>query len=145
MASTAPTSEVVELVQQLIRNKCVNDGTPASGDEIRNVDLLDAYLAVRASTSSGSTPRRPLEPDRAHRGLRPGRPTLCLLGHTDVVPVNAARWSEDPFGGEIIDGCVWGRGAIDMFNLTASMAVAMKAFAQSGFRPHGQSDLRRGR
>ena len=48
MASSAPTSEVVELVQLLIRNKCVNDGTPASGDEFRNVDLLDAYLAVQA-------------------------------------------------------------------------------------------------
>jgi acetylornithine deacetylase/succinyl-diaminopimelate desuccinylase-like protein len=61
-----------------------------------------------------------------------------LLGHTDVVPVNASRWTHDPFGGEIIDGCVWGRGAIDMFNLTASMAVAMKTFAQSGFRPRGR-------
>ena len=45
MASSAPTSEVVDLVQQLIRNKCVNDGTPGSGDEVRNADLIEAHLA----------------------------------------------------------------------------------------------------
>ena len=46
------------------------------------------------------------------------------MGATDVVPVNPAGWSSDPFGGELIDGEVWGRGAIDMLNITASMAVA---------------------
>jgi Acetylornithine deacetylase/Succinyl-diaminopimelate desuccinylase and related deacylases len=42
------------------------------------------------------------------------------MGHTDVVPVNPKGWTRDPFGGELIDGEVWGRGAIDMLNLTAS-------------------------
>ena len=42
------------------------------------------------------------------------------MGHTDVVPVNADGWSRDPFGGELVDGMVWGRGAVDMLNLTAS-------------------------
>ena len=130
MASSAPTSEVVDLVQQLIRNECVNDGTPGSGGEVRNADLLEAYLAGAGL----DVERFDSAPGRSNlivriEGSDPDAPTLCLLGHTDVVPVNEARWSEDPFGGEIIDGCVWGRGAIDMFNLTASMAVAMKAFA----------------
>ena len=51
-------------------------------------------------------------------GIRPSAPSLCLMGHTDVVPVSPEGWSHDPFGGELIDGEVWGRGAIDMLNLT---------------------------
>ena len=62
-------------------------------------------------------------------GTDPTAPTLCLMGHTDVVPVNPAGWSRDPFGGELIDGEVWGRGAIDMLNITASMAVAFRQLA----------------
>ena len=59
------------------------------------------------------------------------------MGHTDVVPANAERWQRDPFGGELVDGEVWGRGAIDMLNLTASMAVAFKRLAGDGFSPDG--------
>ncbi len=59
------------------------------------------------------------------------------MGHTDVVPVTPSGWERDPFGGELVDGEVWGRGAIDMLNLTASMAVATKHLARSGFRPRG--------
>jgi acetylornithine deacetylase/succinyl-diaminopimelate desuccinylase-like protein len=59
------------------------------------------------------------------------------MGHTDVVPVDEDGWSRDPFGGELIDGEVWGRGAVDMLNLTASMAVAFRELASSGFRPRG--------
>ena len=67
---------------------------------------------------------------------------LCLMGHTDVVPVSPDGWSRDPFGGELIrnaDGAdeVWGRGAIDMLNLTSSMAVAFRHLARSGFKPKG--------
>ena len=64
-------------------------------------------------------------------------PPLLLLGHTDVVPVNPAGWSRDPFGGELVDGEVWGRGALDMLNLTCSMAVAMRELARTGRRPRG--------
>jgi len=70
-------------------------------------------------------------------GSDPDAPSLCLMGHTDVVPVNPDGWSEDPFGGEVIDGEVWGRGAIDMLNLTATMAVAFRRLATEGFRPRG--------
>ena len=59
------------------------------------------------------------------------------MGHTDVVPANPDGWRHDPFGGELIDGEVWGRGAVDMLNLTASMAVATKRLARDGFRPKG--------
>ena len=61
------------------------------------------------------------------------------MGHTDVVPVNPKTWTHDPFGGELINGEVWGRGAIDMLNLTASQAVVLKALARrpGGWRPRG--------
>ena len=70
-------------------------------------------------------------------GTDPTAPTLLLMGHTDVVPVNPDGWRRDPFGGELVDGEVWGRGAVDMLNLTASMAVATRRLADSGFRPKG--------
>ena len=59
------------------------------------------------------------------------------MGHTDVVPVTASGWKHDPFGGELIDGEVWGRGAVDMLDVTGSMAVAVKRLLQQGFRPKG--------
>ena len=67
---------------------------------------------------------------------------MCLLGKTDVVPVNADGWRHDPFGGEIIRNPqgqdeVWGRGAVDMLNLTASMAVVFRSLVRRGFRPRG--------
>jgi acetylornithine deacetylase/succinyl-diaminopimelate desuccinylase-like protein len=70
-------------------------------------------------------------------GSDPKAPTLLLMGHTDVVPVNPDGWRRDPFGGETVDGEVWGRGAVDMLNLTATMAVAFRDLARSGFRPRG--------
>jgi acetylornithine deacetylase/succinyl-diaminopimelate desuccinylase-like protein len=63
--------------------------------------------------------------------------SLHLMGHTDVVPVTRSGWRNDPFGGELIDGEVWGRGAIDMLDVTASMAVAVKNLLVSGFKPRG--------
>ena len=59
------------------------------------------------------------------------------MGHTDVVPVNPDGWQRDPFGGEIVDDEIWGRGAVDMLNLTATMAVAFRDLARSGFTPRG--------
>ena len=71
------------------------------------------------------------------QGSDPSAPSLTLLGHTDVVPANADDWRHDPFGGELIDGEVWGRGAIDMLNLTATMATGLRHLARRGFRPPG--------
>jgi acetylornithine deacetylase/succinyl-diaminopimelate desuccinylase-like protein len=132
------TAEAADLLQHLIRNACVNDGTPSSGGETRSADLLGDYL----SSSAFDVERYEPEPGRASlvarlEGRDPEAPTLLLMGHTDVVPVNADRWTHDPFGGELIEGEVWGRGAVDMLNLTASMAVAAKHLADSGFNPDG--------
>lgn len=70
-------------------------------------------------------------------GTEADAPSLLLLGHTDVVPVTPSQWSRDPFGAELVDGEIWGRGAIDMLNLTSSMAVAFRHLAHEGFRPRG--------
>ena len=133
-----PTAEVTDLLQQLIRNACVNDGTLASGGEARSVDLLASYL----EGSGLDLERYEPEPGRASlvtriEGRDPDAPALLLMGHTDVVPVNPDGWDRDPFGGELVDGVVWGRGAVDMLNLTASMAVATRRLADRGFRPKG--------
>lgn len=132
------TGATTELLQALIRNECVNDGTPDSGGEKRNADLLDDYLAGAGIgvEQFESHPKRCSVVARIE-GSDPTAPTLCLMGHTDVVPVNPAGWSRDPFAGELIDGEVWGRGAIDMLNLTASMAVAFRTLAKSGWKPKG--------
>jgi acetylornithine deacetylase/succinyl-diaminopimelate desuccinylase-like protein len=134
-AFTGPTTE---LLQELIRNECVNDGTPDSGNEVRNADLLQTYLegAGLDVERFDSRPGRTSIVARIE-GSEPAAPTLCLMGHTDVVPVNPEGWSNDPFGGELIDGEVWGRGAIDMLNITSSMAVAFRQLASDGFRPRG--------
>jgi acetylornithine deacetylase/succinyl-diaminopimelate desuccinylase-like protein len=131
-------TEVIDLLQQLIRNACVNDGTKASGGESRSVDLLDTYLAG----SGCDVQRYEPVPGRGSliakiEGSDPSAPSLMLMGHTDVVPVNPDGWRRDPFGGELVDGFVWGRGAVDMLNETASMAAAFKRLAQEGWRPRG--------
>src|SRR5690348_10240240 len=140
MTATAQdaTGEVTELLQHLIRNACVNDGAPDSGHEARSVDLLAAYL----QGAGVDFERFEAAPGRASlvariEGSDPSAPSLLLMGHTDVVPANPDGWQRDPFGAELVDGEVWGRGAIDMLNLTASMAVATKHLARAGFRPRG--------
>lgn len=60
------------------------------------------------------------------------RPALVVHGHLDVVPADAANWSVDPFGGEIRDGMLWGRGAVDMKNMNAMILTALRAVIASG-------------
>lgn len=137
-SADAFTGTTTELLQALIRNGCVNDGSPDSGEEVRNADLLQTFLegdgldVARYESRSGRT-----SIVARIEGSDPTAPTLCLMGHTDVVPVNPGGWTRDPFGGELIEGEVWGRGAIDMLNVTASMAVAFRQLADEGFRPRG--------
>ncbi len=133
--------EVTELLQQLIRNACVNDGTVESGQEVRSTDVLKTVLegpGIDIETYDAAPGRRSLV--ARVEGTNPNAPTLMLMGHTDVVPATEG-WSRDPFGGELVDGPnggeVWGRGAVDMLNLTASMAVATRKLADSGWKPEG--------
>ena len=130
--------ETTDLLQQLIRNQCVNDGTPQSGHEVKSAEMLASYLAAPGVEMKRYEP----SPGRGSlvvriQGSDPKAPSLHLMGHTDVVPVTVSGWRHDPFGGELIDGEIWGRGAIDMLDVTASMAVAIRKLIASGFRPKG--------
>jgi acetylornithine deacetylase/succinyl-diaminopimelate desuccinylase-like protein len=129
------TGETIELLQALIRNQCVNDGTRTSGNEERSARLLrdelegtgvDLELFDVLPGRSSLIARWP--------GTDPSAPSLCLMGHTDVVPVSPDGWRHDPFGGELIDGEIWGRGAVDMLNLTASMTTVFRHLVSSGRR-----------
>jgi acetylornithine deacetylase/succinyl-diaminopimelate desuccinylase-like protein len=133
-----PTAEATDLLRQLIRNQCVNDGRVESGQETKSVDLLGNYIEGAGLDLERYEP----QPGRTSlvtriEGSDPQAPSLLLMGHTDVVPVNPDGWTRDPFGAEIVDGFVWGRGAVDMLNETATMALAFRRLADSGFKPRG--------
>lgn len=135
---TAAATDVVPLLQDCIRNACVNDERPESGQEMRSADLLRSYLGGPGLDLQTYEPM----PGRTSllariEGSDPTAPSLLLMGHTDVVPVNPTGWSRDPHGGELVDGEVWGRGALDMLHLTCSMAVAVRRLADRGWRPKG--------
>ncbi len=135
---TAIETEATELLRTLIKNGCVNTGEASSGHEAKSVDALEDFFAG----SGLSCERYTSEPGRTSlvtriEGTDRKAPTLLLMGHTDVVPVNAAGWQRDPFAAELVDGIVWGRGAIDMLNLTSTMAVATRRLARSGWKPRG--------
>src|SRR5213080_2765305 len=125
--------EVTELLQGLIRL----DTTNPPGNETAAAELLRDYLED-AGVSCELYAR---VPERANlvariRGRGDG-PTLLFLSHTDVVLADAAEWSADPFGGELRDGEVWGRGALDMKGQVAASAVALASLAREGFEPAG--------
>lgn len=131
--TTALTTGVVELTRQLVRF----DTTNPPGNEAACVkylaDLLtDAGLDCRLIWAQA---------DRPNLIVRlPGRgsaPPLLLHGHLDVVPVADQRWSRPPFEAELIDGCLWGRGTIDMKGCVAMMASALLRLVAAGEQPAG--------
>jgi acetylornithine deacetylase/succinyl-diaminopimelate desuccinylase-like protein len=125
--------EVAELLTELIRNVCVNDGTRGSGYESRSVRTLQDYLAEPGVVSGIVEGRDNL----VYRlpGRDPQAPAIALMGHLDVVPVTPEGWSRDPFGGDVVDGVVWGRGAVDMLNMTAAMAIVFKRYLDGRLPP----------
>lgn len=118
----------IDLLRDLIRVRCVNDGTPESGGEVRAVEVIESFLGQ----SGHRFEPHPGRVSVLYRvpGTDPSAPSLMLMGHTDVVPVTESGWSVDPFAGEVSDGFVWGRGAIDMLNQTAAMAAAFRPYLQ---------------
>ena len=129
------THETVPLLQTLIRNECVNDGTPESGHEHRSVATLQEYFGVEGEIFEKREGRQSLI--YRVRGSDPDAPSLGLSPHLDVVPVEESGWSHPPFGAEIIDGYVFGRGAVDMLNVTAAMAVAARPYIRGEIEPRG--------
>ena len=116
----------IELLRQLIQNRCVNDGTVGSGHEYRSVETLADYFGVKGEIVEPEPGRQSV----VYRvpGSDPNAPSLALVPHLDVVPVNPSGWSVDPFAAEISDGMIFGRGAVDMLNLTAGMATAARPY-----------------
>jgi acetylornithine deacetylase/succinyl-diaminopimelate desuccinylase-like protein len=125
--------EVTGLLQALIRVDTVNP----PGNETGAAELLRDYLepfGVHCEIYAR-------EPHRANLVARiPGSgdgPRLLLLSHTDTVLADPAEWTVDPWSGELRDGQVWGRGALDMKGQVAANAVALASLAREGFRPRG--------
>jgi acetylornithine deacetylase/succinyl-diaminopimelate desuccinylase-like protein len=133
----------VEHLRELIRIPSVNppDGGPevAAGRDPRGGETAAARHCAEILDGAG-IPSEVIE-------LTPGRgscvarlsatgpstePPLILLGHIDVVPVDAEAWTRDPFGGELVDGIVWGRGAVDMKEMVAMELATMLALRRSG-------------
>ena len=126
-------SEVSDLLSGLIKL----DTTNPPGNETIAAEYLKAYLEA-AGLECELIARAP---ERANliariRGTGDG-PSLLLLGHTDVVLADPKEWQVPPFSGEVRDGEVWGRGALDMKCEVAANAVAMASLAREGFRPSG--------
>jgi acetylornithine deacetylase/succinyl-diaminopimelate desuccinylase-like protein len=129
----SPGDEAVELLQALIRLDTVNP----PGNETAAAELLRAYLepfGVECELYARV-------PERANlvarvRGRGDG-PSLLLLSHTDTVLADPSEWSVDPWSGELRDGCIWGRGALDMKGQVAASAVAIASLAREGFEPAG--------
>jgi len=124
--------EVTELLQELIRVDTVNP----PGNETMAAELLRAYLEPHGVQCELYA----RVPERANLVARiPGRggPRLALLSHTDTVLAAAGEWEFGPWSGELRDGEVWGRGALDMKGEVAAGAVALASLAREGFAPSG--------
>ena len=125
--------EVVRLLQELIRLDTVNP----PGNETAAAELLRGYLepfGVECVLYARV-------PERANLVARiPGHgggPRLLLLSHTDTVLADPAEWTVDPWSGELRDGHVWGRGALDMKGQVAASVDAIASLAREGFEPAG--------
>ena len=128
-------SRTAQLARDLIRFPSVNWGEGRSDGEAEAAGYVEAVLA-----GMGLTPRlfEP-EPGRVSvvarvEGANPG-PGLVLHGHTDVVPADATSWTVDPFAGEVRDGLLWGRGAVDMKDMDAMMLASLETILGSDRRP----------
>jgi acetylornithine deacetylase/succinyl-diaminopimelate desuccinylase-like protein len=124
--------EVTRLLQELIRLDTVNP----PGNETRAAELLQRYLAD-SCVESQLLARDPARANLVARLPGDGGPSLIFICHTDTVVADADEWRHDPWSGELIDGEVWGRGALDMKGEVAASAVAFASLAREGFKPPG--------
>jgi acetylornithine deacetylase/succinyl-diaminopimelate desuccinylase-like protein len=135
--------ECVEHLRALIRIPSVNppDGGPdfAAGRDPAGGETLAARHCAEVLAQAGLesevvevTPGRGSCFARLPATIADPKPPLILMSHIDVVPVEAESWTRDPFGGELVDGEVWGRGAVDMKNMVAMELGVMLALQRSG-------------
>ncbi|RBM23870.1 M20/M25/M40 family metallo-hydrolase [Streptomyces sp. PT12] len=128
--------EVVGLCRDLIRIDTSNYGDGSGPGERAAAEYVAEQLAEVGLEPKifESGPGRASTVARIE-GTDPSRPALLIHGHTDVVPANAADWTHDPFSGEIADGCVWGRGAVDMKDMDAMTLAVVRDRLRSGRKP----------
>ena len=124
-------AETTEVLQRLIRFNTVNP----PGNERPAIEYLASYLEAagfEVELLAAEDERLNLVADL------PGRsdgPTLCFLGHVDTVLADPSEWRHDPWSGDVADGYLWGRGALDMKSQVAAEAVAGAGLAREGWRP----------
>jgi acetylornithine deacetylase/succinyl-diaminopimelate desuccinylase-like protein len=128
--------EVVGLCRDLIRIDTSNPGDHSGPGERAAAEHVAGLLAEVGlePTVLESHPKRTSVVARVS-GRNPERPGLLVHGHLDVVPASAPDWRHDPFSGEIADGCVWGRGAIDMKDMDAMMLAVVRQRLREGRPP----------
>lgn len=129
-------SEVVDLCRDLIRIDTSNYG----GGEGPGERVAAEYVAAQLAEVGLEPQIIESRPGRAStvariEGEDSSRPALLIHGHTDVVPANADDWTHHPFSGEIADGCVWGRGAVDMKDMDAMTLAVVRERMRSGRKP----------
>ena len=127
--------DVVKLCQELIQIPSVNFGE-GKGDEKAAAEYVAAKMKEVGIESKiyESAPNRCSVVARIE-GRDKSKPGLVVNGHLDVVPANAADWSVDPFSGAIKDGCIWGRGAVDMKNMDAMILAVVRLWAKHNYQP----------
>lgn len=136
MSADDLAAEAERLLSGLIRFNTVNP----PGNERAAQEFLAAHLSAAGFECEllGAEPERPNLVARL-RGHSGDGPTLCYLGHVDTVLADAADWTRDPWSGDIADGFLWGRGALDMKSQVAAEIAAAASLARSGWRPaHGE-------
>ncbi|WP_427923481.1 M20/M25/M40 family metallo-hydrolase [Streptomyces sp. cg40] len=128
--------EVVDLCRELIRFDTSNYGDHSGPGERKAAEYVAEQLAEVGLEPQifESHPGRASTVARIE-GTDPSRPALLIHGHLDVVPANAADWTHHPFSGEVADGCVWGRGAVDMKDMDAMTLAVVRDRLRSGRRP----------
>ncbi|MFI1223308.1 MULTISPECIES: M20/M25/M40 family metallo-hydrolase [unclassified Streptomyces] len=127
--------EVVTFTSELIRIDTTNRG----GGDCRERPAAE-YVAERLAAAGIEPTLLERTPGRTNvvariPGTDPSADALLVHGHLDVVPAEPADWSVHPFSGEVSDGVVWGRGAVDMKNMDAMVLAVVRGWAREGFRP----------
>ncbi|MEU3207306.1 MULTISPECIES: M20/M25/M40 family metallo-hydrolase [Streptomyces] len=127
--------EVVTFTSELIRIDTTNRG----GGDCRERPAAE-YTAERLADAGLEPVMLERTPGRTNvvariPGTDPSADALLVHGHLDVVPAEPADWTVHPFSGEVRDGVVWGRGAVDMKNMDAMILAVVRGWAREGFRP----------
>ena len=136
MTQVDPQEEVVELCRDLIRFESVNDGTGRGKGEREAAEHVAGLLAeVGLEPQVLESERNRTSVVTRVAGEDPGRPALLIHGHLDVVPAEPKEWTYDPFAGEIADGMLWGRGAVDMLDMDAMTLAVVRDRLRTGRKP----------